>query len=99
MKRKLDTATDLAPDSGVAHAAAAPSGPAVCQKLSPVVTAKAVKNASEIAGMKEAHLADAVAICQFLLMVEEKVCAALTMGNHSTLPDGSTSSSCFSRVV
>ncbi|MEW5306595.1 MAG: hypothetical protein WDW36_009049 [Sanguina aurantia] len=48
---------------------------AVYQKLSPVVTAKAVKNASEIAGMQEAHLADAVAICQFLLMVEEKIAA------------------------
>ncbi|GFH06624.1 uncharacterized protein HaLaN_01286, partial [Haematococcus lacustris] len=37
---------------------------------SPVTSAKAVKNASELAGMREAHLRDAVALCHFLHWLE-----------------------------
>lgn len=40
---------------------------------SPVVQAKAIKNAAELEGMKEAHLRDAVAICDFLCWLEEEV--------------------------
>ena len=34
---------------------------------------KAIKNETELAGMKEAHLRDAVAIVQFLTWLYEKV--------------------------
>lgn len=34
---------------------------------------QAVKNAAELAGMKEAHLRDAVALCQFLHFMETQV--------------------------
>ncbi|KAL6764493.1 peptidase M24, structural domain-containing protein [Haematococcus lacustris] len=40
---------------------------------SPVTSAKAVKNASELAGMREAHLRDAVALCHFLHWLESHV--------------------------
>ncbi|KXZ49611.1 hypothetical protein GPECTOR_20g467 [Gonium pectorale] len=39
---------------------------------SPVTAAKAIKNASELEGMREAHLRDAVAVCQFLKWLEDK---------------------------
>jgi Xaa-Pro aminopeptidase len=38
-----------------------------------VVHAKAIKNAAELEGMREAHLRDAVAICDFLNWLENKV--------------------------
>ncbi len=34
---------------------------------------KAVKNAAELAGMREAHLRDAVALCAFLANLERQV--------------------------
>ncbi|GIL92401.1 hypothetical protein Vretimale_6469 [Volvox reticuliferus] len=40
---------------------------------SPVTAAKAIKNAAELAGMREAHLRDAVAVCGFLKWLEDKV--------------------------
>lgn len=49
------------------------SGHAVVELSSPIVSAKAIKNAAELAGMKEAHLRDAVAICDFLNWLEHKV--------------------------
>lgn len=45
---------------------------------SPVVTAKALKNEAELAGMREAHLRDAVAICQFLSWFESQVAGGRT---------------------
>jgi Xaa-Pro aminopeptidase len=39
---------------------------AVIDQPSPVVAAKAVKNPAELEGMREAHLRDAVALCEFL---------------------------------
>ncbi|GLI66862.1 hypothetical protein VaNZ11_010849 [Volvox africanus] len=40
---------------------------------SPVTAAKAIKNAAELAGMLEAHLRDAVAVCGFMKWLEDKV--------------------------
>lgn len=50
---------------------------------SPVVHAKAIKNAAELEGMREAHLRDAVAICDFLNWLQNKVrgpCACVRVG-------------------
>jgi hypothetical protein len=41
--------------------------------VSPVVAAKAIKNEAELEGMRQAHLRDAVAICDFLNWLENKV--------------------------
>lgn len=46
---------------------------AVVSLESPVVAAKAIKNAAELAGMVEAHLRDAVAICDFIAWLEDEV--------------------------
>jgi hypothetical protein len=59
--------TDAAPPAAAAATAA------VVSLESPVVAAKAIKNAAELEGMKEAHLRDAVAICDFLCWLEEEV--------------------------
>eukprot|EP00798_Chlamydomonas_sp_ICE-L_P001672 gene1672-33066_t len=40
-----------------------------------VVAAKAIKNAAELAGLKEAHLRDAVALCEFFCWIEEEMAA------------------------
>jgi Xaa-Pro aminopeptidase len=47
----------------------------VCQVLearSPVTLRKAIKNETELDGMREAHLRDAVAIVEFLTWLDEK---------------------------
>lgn len=41
---------------------------------SPVTLRKSVKNEAELAGMREAHLRDAVAIVQFLQWLDDQVC-------------------------
>lgn len=46
---------------------------AVVDLSSPIVAAKALKNDAELAGMREAHLRDSVAICDFLHSIEQKV--------------------------
>lgn len=46
---------------------------AVIDLSSPIIAAKAIKNEAELAGMREAHLRDAVAICDFLQWLEQKV--------------------------
>ncbi len=38
-----------------------------------VCLTQAVKNQSEVAGMREAHLRDAVALCDFLSFIESEV--------------------------
>jgi Xaa-Pro aminopeptidase len=46
-----------------------------CQVLearSPVTLRKAIKNETELDGMREAHLRDAVAIVEFLTWLDEK---------------------------
>lgn len=53
---------------------------AVVPLSSPIVSSKAIKNPAELEGMKEAHLRDAVAICDFLLWLENKVHTATTEG-------------------
>lgn len=54
---------------------ASPKAKAVLlEKKSPVSLPKAIKNAAELAGMREAHLRDAVAICDFLQWIEKEVC-------------------------
>ncbi|GFR40249.1 hypothetical protein Agub_g821 [Astrephomene gubernaculifera] len=60
--------------------AAAPPAPAAAPKPfkpvelpSPVTAAKAIKNAAELAGMREAHLRDAVAVCRFMMWLEEQI--------------------------
>jgi Xaa-Pro aminopeptidase len=45
----------------------------VVDLVSPIVAAKAIKNAAELEGMRQAHLRDAVAICDFLNWLENKV--------------------------
>ncbi len=43
------------------------------EKPSPVAAAKAVKNPAELAGMREAHLRDSVALAQTLHHLEQEV--------------------------
>lgn len=43
------------------------------EKKSPVSLPKAIKNEAELAGMREAHLRDAVAICDFLQWIEKEI--------------------------
>ena len=43
------------------------------EKPSPVAAAKAVKNPAELAGMREAHLRDAVALAETLHHLEQEV--------------------------
>lgn len=54
---------------------APPKGPRapLLEKKSPVSLPKAIKNEAELAGMREAHLRDAVAICDFLQWIEKEV--------------------------
>lgn len=40
---------------------------------SPLILLKAQKNPVEVAGMKHAHLKDAVALCDFLSQLQEEV--------------------------
>lgn len=40
---------------------------------SPLILMKAQKNDIEVSGMKEAHLRDAVALCQFMSLLEDKI--------------------------
>ena len=42
-------------------------------KLSPLASMKAIKNADEAKHMRAAHVEDAVALCEYLLWLEEKV--------------------------
>lgn len=49
---------------------------------SPVVAAKALKNDAELAGMREAHLRDAVALCDFLCWIEDTVGCSAALGTR-----------------
>jgi Xaa-Pro aminopeptidase len=64
-------------NGAAAHAAAAAPKPtkakAVIDQPSPVVAAKAVKNPAELEGMREAHLRDAVALCEFLCDLDARL--------------------------
>lgn len=51
----------------------AKSGVTIVEKPSPVTQAKAVKNEAELAGMKEAHLRDAVALVKFFCWLEKTI--------------------------
>eukprot|EP00195_Chlamydomonas_chlamydogama_P009509 CAMPEP_0202892282 /NCGR_PEP_ID=MMETSP1392-20130828/2027_1 /ASSEMBLY_ACC=CAM_ASM_000868 /TAXON_ID=225041 /ORGANISM="Chlamydomonas chlamydogama, Strain SAG 11-48b" /LENGTH=683 /DNA_ID=CAMNT_0049576179 /DNA_START=304 /DNA_END=2355 /DNA_ORIENTATION=- len=58
------------------NGASRPTPPKIFMEFaSPVVAAKAIKNAAELAGMREAHLRDAVALCDFLCFMEEQMAA------------------------
>ena len=46
-------------------------------KVSPVLMMKAKKNAIEVAGMKNAHLKDAVAVCDFFSQLDQEVFQSL----------------------
>ncbi|KAG2489091.1 hypothetical protein HYH03_012317 [Edaphochlamys debaryana] len=61
--------------SNGSHAAPAKArgGFKAVELASPIVAAKAIKNPSELAGMREAHLRDAVAVCGFLHWLEGAV--------------------------
>jgi len=48
-------------------------------KTSPVLMMKAKKNSVEVAGMKNAHLKDAVAVCDFFSQLDQEV---LLFFNH-----------------
>lgn len=61
-------------------AAVGPGAHAVVDLSSPIVHSKAIKNAAELEGMREAHLRDAVAICDFLNWLESKVGASNCSG-------------------
>lgn len=57
---------------------AAVAGPSRAERLfvaqpSPVAAAKAVKNEAELAGMREAHLRDAVALAETFTWLEQQV--------------------------
>ncbi|PNH10857.1 putative Xaa-Pro aminopeptidase P [Tetrabaena socialis] len=60
-------------------AAAAPRGFRPVELASPVVGAKAIKNAAELEGMREAHLRDAVAVSQFMVWLQAKVAEGVTV--------------------
>lgn len=47
--------------------------PVFLERASPVTAAKALKNEAELAGMREAHLRDSVALVQTLMWVEQEV--------------------------
>lgn len=66
------------PPSPGTFLSAGPAAHAVVDLSSPIVHGKAIKNAAELAGMREAHLRDAVAICDFLTWLENKVRAVST---------------------
>lgn len=51
----------------------------VIEASSPVVAAKAIKNDAELEGMREAHLRDAVALCDFLHWIEKEVSSGRTL--------------------
>eukprot|EP00884_Botryococcus_braunii_P009047 jgi/Botrbrau1/18143/Bobra.53_1s0015.2 len=54
-------------------------GAAFLERASPVTAAKAIKNEAELAGMREAHLRDAVALAQTLLWVEQQAAAGVEL--------------------
>jgi len=56
----------------------APAQP-VLEARSPVTLRKSVKNEAELAGMREAHLRDAVAIVQFLQWLDDQVAGGATV--------------------
>ncbi|GAB0489498.1 hypothetical protein MMPV_000717 [Pyropia vietnamensis] len=58
---------------------------AVVTAPSPVSAAKAVKNAAELAGMRAAHVRDAVALVRFLTWLADTVAAAPTEGVRETV--------------
>jgi Xaa-Pro aminopeptidase len=64
-------------DAGDAHVSGPKGGfkreGILVEGTSPVVVAKAVKNAAELAGMKEAHVRDAVALAEFFCWLEGEV--------------------------
>ena len=43
------------------------------QQRSPIILPKSIKNEVEIKGMKEAHVKDGVAMCEFLYKIENQV--------------------------
>jgi len=51
----------------------------VVEVSSPIVSAKSIKNDAELAGMKEAHLRDAVALCDFICWMEEQIASGRTL--------------------
>ena len=83
--------TRIAEEGDAAEGAAAKPSPAgkgkgegkggLLERKSPVSLAKAVKNEAELAGMREAHLRDAEAICDFLAWIEKEVRAAPGVGS------------------
>ena len=60
---------------------------------SPVAAAKALKNATELAGMREAHLRDAVALAETFVWLEQQVweghCAVFSVQKRSRSVQGS----------
>ncbi|KAG2437467.1 hypothetical protein HXX76_006117 [Chlamydomonas incerta] len=69
--------------NGNGHAAAAKPAAAAAFKAvelpSPITAAKAIKNAAELEGMREAHLRDAVAVCSFIKWLEDTVATGATV--------------------
>ncbi|XP_065649618.1 xaa-Pro aminopeptidase 1 isoform X2 [Hydra vulgaris] len=45
----------------------------LCTEISPVCSAKAVKNPAEIKGMKDAHIRDGIAVCEYLCWLEKEI--------------------------
>jgi Xaa-Pro aminopeptidase len=76
-RKRPNPAAAAAAEAGAADKAAAG---AVLERTSPVGQAKAVKNEAELAGMREAHLRDGVALVKFIFWLERAVAggAALT---------------------
>ena len=61
------------PESAAKPSPASKGKGGLLEKKSPVSLAKAIKNEAELAGMREAHLRDAEAICDFLAWIEKEV--------------------------
>jgi Xaa-Pro aminopeptidase len=63
------------PRSSSAAAASVIAAPLLVEAASPIAMAKAVKNAAELAGFREAHLRDAAALANFFAWLDEAVAA------------------------
>lgn len=74
---------DKKPAAAATAPAAAAREPPLLENASPIAMAKAVKNASELAGMREAHLRDAVALAQFFAWLEAAIAEGKTVTEAS----------------
>jgi len=82
-RAKVRRRGDKKPAAGATAPAAAAREPPLLENASPISMAKAVKNAQELAGMREAHLRDAVALAQFFAWLEAAMAEGQTVTEAS----------------